>query len=248
MEQREIRADACGMKSESLRIEYVIVGSAFILTMLAGWEEAVRLFPHGKNLSIFTILHPQMSSGAWAAATAAALGASYTFGAFLVQLTYTAVARRHVKNARTKRLKELHNLDLLMRAVSTPANDSLLDQIFGGTYAQAESTLDLALTIGRTNMTSAAHDEYIYRRSNRQIFSGLRPSVYLAFFDIGLIPGPHLRMDLTHKLLVAAACVAVAEMILIRFRARLLDEPVSYQEQVAQSLILDSAFLTRWKQ
>jgi hypothetical protein len=140
------------------------------------------------------------------------------------------------RGERTPRLERLHSrvarLYGLLRGRERPKLKAI-DSRSAGFHAEG-----LALTIGRASAPAEVADEYRYRRSNRQIFVGSFPSVLVLWFA-ALVAGWRYG----HWELV----LAPASVIILVLLSSCLWSAAEYQEKIAQSLLLDIAFLRRWR-
>jgi hypothetical protein len=96
----------------------------------------------------------------------------------------------------------------------------------------------LLLTLGRATAPPELAEEYRYRRSNRQVFVSLMPTVLLA--------GVALVIYVTQLPLYGAIPAMLGTGVLIVGLVGILWQSVLYQERIAQALIVDVAFLRRW--
>lgn len=94
------------------------------------------------------------------------------------------------------------------------------------------------LTLGRAMAPPELAEEYRYRRSNRQVFVSLMPTV--------LLTGLALVIYVTCLPLPWAIPALLGSGVLIIGLVGILWQSVLYQERIAQALIVDVAFLRRW--
>ena len=96
------------MKSSSLRVEFVVSGTAFLLAAYAGWLAVRRLIGSGTiSTNDWLGLDPRGSTGAAILFTALFLGASFGVGALLVQLTFEIPGRAMIFRARERAVHRL---------------------------------------------------------------------------------------------------------------------------------------------
>lgn len=102
----------------------------------------------------------------------------------------------------------------------------------------------LVQSLGRAVLSEELNGQYNYRRGNRQVFVGMIPTLFALPVDIGIslmaLPLPTWRFIIGSTALVVLAFGAFC------FYFRLLLRAAAYQEEIAQGLILDAAFLERW--
>jgi len=101
--------------------------------------------------------------------------------------------------------------------------------------ARVRHAQTLALTIGRSLASPEVTEEYKYRRANRQIFVGMLPA--------GVAAGLASTIALGHHSMLWAPVMVVLTIVGLC----VLWQSAAYQERIAQSLIVDVAFLERWK-
>jgi hypothetical protein len=96
----------------------------------------------------------------------------------------------------------------------------------------------LLLTLGRAMAPPELAEEYRYRRSNRQVFVSLMPSVFLV--------GAALEVCITTLTWYWAIPGLLLISVVIIVLMAVLWQSVLYQERIAQALIVDAVFLRRW--
>ncbi len=96
------------MKSSSLRVEFVVSGTAFLLAVYAGWLAVRRLINYDAiSINDWLGLDPRRSGGAAILFTALVLGAAFGVGALLVQLTFESPGRAMIFRARERAVRRL---------------------------------------------------------------------------------------------------------------------------------------------
>lgn len=110
--------------------------------------------------------------------------------------------------------------------------------------ADRAAAKQLILNYGKSHFTQQASEEYIYRRSNRQIFIAMLPTIPIMVFDVGLTVALLLptRCHELGSILSGVAAVVLTPMLFMAIRSA-----TRYQEQVAQRLTIDTAFFDRWR-
>lgn len=240
-----------------LRAEFVLTGLAF-LAALTGLLRAVKsdLFYHIHLHDIEKLALPLTIGG---------IAAAYVFGIVVVQLTFFIPTESLMTKTRSSRLNDLHKLDKHIYkdkcingkvhkessqpdATATDITTTLLETAFKNEAqyktklrqwrhkdkpnAEIRHAQTLALTIGRAYAPAQLTAEYNYRRANRQVFVGMLPSVAMGALAGFIAVGPSLW-------LIPLVIVSSAVLFILWLSAK-------YQEEVAQSILLDIAFLRRW--
>jgi len=96
------------MKSSSLRVEFVVSGTAFLLAAYAGWLAVRRLIKYDAiSINDWLGLDPRRSTGAAILFTAFFLGVAFAVGALLVQLTFEIPGRAMIFRARERTVHRL---------------------------------------------------------------------------------------------------------------------------------------------
>jgi hypothetical protein len=253
------------MKPGSLRPELVIVGSGSLISAYI----AAKVFDislGGATPPLADALEADASSGVGLLAIGLLLGAAYVLGALVVQLTIHYPTRAMVETIRDERFNELVDLGAVVArgsAVTNPTAVSLRPaftrrsgspvqsprrqvwpRLTGPAVASHElrHARSLALSHARVTAGTDLVREYEYRRSNRQVCMGLIPAVLLAAVAASVWPsitlrfGEHGARSGTALLLYAVAIAAVFVMVPLLYLGG------RYQEKIAQSLLIDSAF------
>jgi hypothetical protein len=231
-----------------LRAEFVLTGLAF-LASLTGFLIVVEpnLF-NGVHLNDVEKLALPLTVGGIAAA--------YVVGIVVAQLTYFIPTEYMIKRIRCSRLDDLRKIQETYTQEEsdktiqpTDPQTILLKKAFSEKGLYKVKSLPrfsepndqdavihiqtLALTIGRAYAPTQLTDEYKYRRANRQVFIGMLPSAVVGVFTGVFAVAPSVPL-----------IVAVIVGFLIVFW--IIWASAKYQEEVAQSIILDVAFLRRW--
>jgi uncharacterized membrane protein len=96
------------MKSGSLRVEFVVSGTAFLLAAYAAWLAARRLIEYDPiSINDWLGLDPRRSTAEVILFTALFFGAAFAVGALLVQLTFEKPGRAMIFRARKRTLQRL---------------------------------------------------------------------------------------------------------------------------------------------
>jgi hypothetical protein len=251
------------VRPHPLRAEFVIAGLAFLLSTL-WFVHAVDERRGGDGVDILRWLNKNDIDDYEFLALAVAIGLAYLAGVLIVQVSFWRPTVPLIENIRQSRLKELR--DLRERIEKTPDADAAYRVILEMAFAPREYDLapiqrsaarrlglkrvfplnlpqpqahlrnveTLALTIGRSFGNDELGREYEYRRSNRQIFIGVLPSVALA--------GVAATLEWWEQPWGPIVPFAVLPLLFVLWRS------ARYQEKVAQSLLLDRAFVELWAQ
>jgi hypothetical protein len=252
------------MKASSLRVEFVVAGSATLLAAYGLWHAFARFIRHhAPPLHKWLTFDPIHKSSGAILFVALFLAAAFVVGALVVQLTFEFPGRLlrdaaycWLFDEREKLRKpsdpqdppqERLGVGSLLKAAQNPEpkNRKRLPEAFRlgwwkvGQLDQSPARLALA-DIGWMRLTPDVAREVEYRRSNRQIFLGIAPALVLgglaAFF--GSLSRPHASLGWRiAEAVVAAAVTYVA--------AGLAFIGALYQEKVIASFLLDAALLRR---
>jgi hypothetical protein len=167
------------------------------------------------------------------------IGGTYVAGALVVQLTFDWGTQQMITRVRERHWAGLRELDaaLLTKGETSPSDDILARYLFcEPPLPDVDAQLrDVAISRGRRDAGSESMKEFDYRRSNRQIFMGLCPSVAVAALAVLLLI-PELGLW----------AVLLTALTLLTFW--LLVQAANYQEKAAQGLLLHTVFLQRWEQ
>lgn len=103
---------------------------------------------------------------------------------------------------------------------------------------ETRTARSLLLTLGRAEASETVVGEYEYRRSNRQMFVGLLPGIWILF-----------AAGVRHSLAAEAKWWAHAALLLACLIAAIMATGIAissaiYQEKVAQAVLLDTAYLS----
>jgi hypothetical protein len=232
-----------------LRAEFVLTGLAFLASvagLLLAWEPS--LLDHVRLRDVEKLALPL---------TVGVIAAAYVVGIVVVQMTFFIPTESLIARTRRSRFKELRELEervhneklerifptadaqalLLEKAFSEEAiYGTKLSRLRKGGHKDQDMVIKhaqvLAVTIGRAYAPAHLTDEYKYRRANRQVFVGILPSVIVGAVAGGLAVGPSWW-------LTPIVVIFPVALYMLWLSAK-------YQEEVAQSIILDVAFLRRW--
>lgn len=126
---------------------------------------------------------------------------------------------------------------LKRRGIKTPSPAEL---------CEADSELArLVQSLGRSLLSDELNGQYNYRRGNRQVFMGVIPALFILPCDIGLWVMTLLHPGLL-RIVIGFTVLVFAFGCVLMFYAYVLLSAAAYQEEIAQGLILDAAFLERW--
>jgi hypothetical protein len=247
------------MTTNPLRVEFPLVGFSLLLAIL-GCVEGVHWRHHGHLLSLAR-WWAIATKGNGVLALGIALAVAYVLGLLCVQLTFFFPTAHLIRRTRMARLGELRGLDRYLRVYEPgKEGDGLREEPPTLTSQQVQRVMPLAfswpgatsrteveranasrfaetlaLTVGRAIASPELADEYKYRRSNRQVFVGVLPSVLLGGVSVAVAFGGR------HSWVYPASAAVTGAVVAALWSA------ARYQERVAQSLIIDSAFLNQWR-
>lgn len=231
-----------------LRAEFVLTGLAFLASLI-GFALALRP-------ELFNGIHLRDVEHLALPLTVGGIAAAYVLGIVAVQATFFIPTEHLIARTRRSRFDDLRELkerihtEQLEKGFPAADAQALLIETAPEQPAMYEAKLSLrrvskrkardevirhaqtlVVTAGRAYMPSQLTDEYKYRRANRQVFVGMLPSVIFGG-AAGVI-----AVGLSWWLFaIGAACILAVAIIWLSAK---------YQEEVAQSMILDTAFLRR---
>lgn len=252
----------------ALRVEFLIPGAATVVTTL--WlahavGHRANHDPTGALVMVGEGLRPD--SLRTVVAVLVMIAVTYMVGVVTVMATFVWPASRLVRNARARRLSTLQALQAnadpdfpLSRHLGAlfeigtqrrkppgpfsrrwwKSPSRWWRQVFSK-FEEPPIDLYIALSLARVEMSPAAQSEFEYRRSVRQMALGMIPSVIMATAtaEFTIWPNTHrsAAAAITYSFLFLAAGVATVSALM---------STATYQENVAQPLLLDIAFLRYW--
>ncbi len=231
------------VRTNPLKLEFIFAGAAALLA-LALLIYSIEVRQHDTTATFAAWLAGLLSGIDAPVLIVVLIGGTYVAGALAVQLTFDWGTQQMIKTVRARHWTELRALDkALLVKDEAPPNDHVLAR-----YLFCEPPLpgiderdvtaqlrEVAISCGRRHAGSESMKEFDYRRSNRQIFMGLYPSVAVAAFAV-LLLSPELGWW--------TAVLAPLALGLIG----LLLQAARYQEKAAQGLLIHTVFLQRWEQ
>ena len=235
------------MRLSPVRAEFVIAGSALVLTVVWGWEAIRALFGWAELPWVHELLVVKSTSGAWIFAAAVTLGVAYVVGAIVVQITFERPTKSIIAEVQAGRLHDLRAIDMHLREKvaieATTPKEIILKQIFEEDRPSA-SFVKLGQSIGRAALNEELNEQYNYRRGNRQIFVGIIPAVFVVPFDVGAsLMSLHAP---TYRYIIGSLATVALLVLMSEAYRRVLKPAARYQEEIAQGIIIDAAFLERW--
>jgi hypothetical protein len=226
------------VRTNPLKLEFIFAGAAALLALsLLIYSVEVR---QNDTTATFAGWLAGLLRGVDAPVLIVVLiGGTYVAGALVVQLTFDWGTQQMIIRVRERHWTDLRDLDkaLLAEGETSPSEDILARYLFcEPSMPDVEAQLrDVAISRGRRDAGSESMKEFDYRRSNRQIFMGLWPSVAVAALAVLLLM-PELGWW--------AVMLAALAMVTLK----LLVQAANYQERAAQGLLLHTVFLRRWEQ
>ena len=229
-----------------LRTEFLLTGAA----LLAAFVGLLEVCGVPAAEAVFVSKASTLSVGALGLIVLA----SYVVGLVSVQLTFFWPTQQLVERVRASRFDELEADDLeYLRGSFSPSDSPVLAQAFGAAVplrpgptatpprVSAVHAQSAALTFSRAAAPAEIAEEYKYRRANRQLFVGMLPASAIGgatgIIAIGRSGWSWLPMSTG---VLGAFCVTAA-LLLALYRS------AEYQEKIAQAMLIDVAFLRRWK-
>lgn len=231
------------MSSNPLRAEFILVGA----TALASLAIFLTSLP-GFDFSIFELYGEYSEKWSTTLTLVFLVGLSYVVGIAITQITFFYPTRKIVANVRERHLADLRSIFEGTCHQCTRSGDDadlckILTRVFdsGIDRQRISRELRFALGVGRESASPQAMAEYDYRRSNRQIFVGILPSYIL--LGISTLVLCAVKVDPFPLGIIVSMPVAAILILSHRFFYR----SAEYQEEIAQAILLDAAFLQLFK-
>ena len=210
---------------------------------------------------------PKFASGSLQTivAVVVAVGITYVVGVAIVMITFAWPVERLIRNLRERRLEYLRATELTANELGEDAISRELRLAFStepvprkrlGTIEWLRHqarwwrpmldrpgqfptvNTELMMNIGRAELTDAQAHEYEYRRSVRQIASGVAPAVLLA-----TAVGPLMDWSHWHVHGYWPAVLTATWLVCGLGSIAALMTATNYQERIAQWIILDTAYI-----
>ena len=228
------------MNANPLRAEFVVTGAATLagaLTLIlagGGRWSALDVTP-GQGLLLLAL----------------ALGAASLVGAVVVQVSFDVIGSRLRCEAVRHHLEGAFALEGRDPARAAPRETSgppTLDDLLlrahrslrnGHPDVTDRAALQTVLSLGWSLLTPELAGEVEYRRSNRQVFLGVLPSLWLVVAAGAIAAHPSGIGLACLDTVIAVATAAAGTMALLR--------GARYQEHRAQGLLIDAVMTHKWE-